>query len=62
MPLSCEIDAYGDFLQALGPNANPQVNSNMLHITGFIWSNIRRCACVSALCIRTSLSCFIIIS
>ena len=25
MPLTCEIDAYGDFLQALGPSANPEV-------------------------------------
>ena len=27
MPLTCEIDAYGDFLQALGPDANSEVNS-----------------------------------
>ena len=24
-PLTCEIDAYGDFLQALGPDATPNV-------------------------------------
>lgn len=29
MPLTCEIDAYGDFLQALGPDANPEVYSAM---------------------------------
>jgi len=25
-PLTCEIDAYGDFLQALGPDANSEVS------------------------------------
>ena len=25
MPLTCELDAYGDFLQALGPSANLEV-------------------------------------
>ena len=24
-PISCEIDAYGDFLQALGPEATEEV-------------------------------------
>ena len=24
-PIQCEIDAYGDFLQALGPKADPAV-------------------------------------
>ena len=31
MPLTCEIDAYGDFLQALGPNANAEVNYMCIH-------------------------------
>ena len=30
MPLTCEIDAYGDFLQALGPRANPEVRNSLL--------------------------------
>ncbi|XP_024114555.1 fucose-1-phosphate guanylyltransferase [Oryzias melastigma] len=32
-PLSCEIDAYGDFLQALGPEATVEYTSNTANVT-----------------------------
>jgi len=32
-PLSCEIDAYGDFLQALGPNANRDYTGNTANVS-----------------------------
>lgn len=32
-PLTCEIDAYGDFLQALGPNATIDYTSNTANVT-----------------------------
>ncbi|XP_051788910.1 fucose-1-phosphate guanylyltransferase [Erpetoichthys calabaricus] len=32
-PLDCEIDAYGDFLQALGPGATPDYFTNMKNVT-----------------------------
>lgn len=32
-PLTCEIDAYGDFLQALGPNANSMYTKNTVNVT-----------------------------
>ncbi|XP_055470325.1 fucose-1-phosphate guanylyltransferase [Psammomys obesus] len=32
-PLNCEIDAYGDFLQALGPGATAEYTENMSHVT-----------------------------
>uniref|UniRef100_A0A3Q4A8H1 GDP-fucose pyrophosphorylase domain-containing protein n=1 Tax=Mola mola TaxID=94237 RepID=A0A3Q4A8H1_MOLML len=32
-PLSCEIDAYGDFLQALGPKATIDYTSNTVNVT-----------------------------
>ena len=32
-PLSCEIDAYGDFLQALGPEATSDYCSNTANVT-----------------------------
>ena len=30
-PLDCEIDAYGDFLQALGPEATPEVSLSLYY-------------------------------
>ncbi|XP_003439856.1 fucose-1-phosphate guanylyltransferase [Oreochromis niloticus] len=32
-PLSCEIDAYGDFLQALGPKATIEYTNNTANVT-----------------------------
>lgn len=32
-PLNCEIDAYGDFLQALGPGATAEYTRNTSHVT-----------------------------
>lgn len=32
-PLSCEIDAYGDFLQALGPKATVEYTNNAANVT-----------------------------
>lgn len=32
-PLKCEIDAYGDFLQALGPNATIEYTSNTVNVS-----------------------------
>ncbi|XP_064186750.1 fucose-1-phosphate guanylyltransferase [Anguilla rostrata] len=32
-PLSCEIDAYGDFLQALGPGATSSYTKNTMNVT-----------------------------
>lgn len=32
-PLSCEIDAYGDFLQALGPRATMEYTNNTANVT-----------------------------
>lgn len=32
-PLQCEIDAYGDFLQALGPEATSDYCSNTANVT-----------------------------
>ncbi|XP_065903265.1 fucose-1-phosphate guanylyltransferase-like [Dysidea avara] len=32
-PLTCEIDAYGDFLQALGPDANSEYTTNTVNVT-----------------------------
>lgn len=32
-PLDCEIDAYGDFLQALGPNATIEYTNNTSNVT-----------------------------
>jgi hypothetical protein len=32
-PLKCEIDAYGDFLQALGPEASTDYCSNTANVT-----------------------------
>lgn len=32
-PLSCEIDAYGDFLQALGPEATVEYTNNTANVT-----------------------------
>lgn len=32
-PLNCEIDAYGDFLQALGPGATAEYTKNTSHVT-----------------------------
>ncbi|XP_063057537.1 fucose-1-phosphate guanylyltransferase [Engraulis encrasicolus] len=32
-PLTCEIDAYGDFLQALGPGASVEYTSNTSNVT-----------------------------
>ncbi|KAK7812315.1 hypothetical protein U0070_024585 [Myodes glareolus] len=32
-PLNCEIDAYGDFLQALGPGATAEYTRNTAHVT-----------------------------
>ncbi|XP_030640462.1 fucose-1-phosphate guanylyltransferase [Chanos chanos] len=32
-PLSCEIDAYGDFLQALGPGATAEYTNNTANVT-----------------------------
>lgn len=32
-PLNCEIDAYGDFLQALGPNATIDYTSNTVNVS-----------------------------
>ncbi|KAF7203104.1 fucose-1-phosphate guanylyltransferase [Nothobranchius furzeri] len=32
-PLSCEIDAYGDFLQALGPKATVEYTNNTTNVT-----------------------------
>ncbi|CAH6777218.1 fucose-1-phosphate guanylyltransferase [Phodopus roborovskii] len=32
-PLTCEIDAYGDFLQALGPGATAEYTKNTAHVT-----------------------------
>ncbi|KAJ8418608.1 hypothetical protein AAFF_G00001070 [Aldrovandia affinis] len=32
-PLSCEIDAYGDFLQALGPGATSAYTKNTVNVT-----------------------------
>ncbi|XP_061593613.1 fucose-1-phosphate guanylyltransferase [Cololabis saira] len=32
-PLDCEIDAYGDFLQALGPKATIEYTSNIANVT-----------------------------
>ncbi|XP_076860503.1 fucose-1-phosphate guanylyltransferase [Brachyhypopomus gauderio] len=32
-PLTCEIDAYGDFLQALGPGATVEYTSNTANVT-----------------------------
>lgn len=32
-PMHCEIDAYGDFLQALGPNATIEYTSNTANVT-----------------------------
>ncbi|KAL6091924.1 hypothetical protein STEG23_025882 [Scotinomys teguina] len=32
-PLHCEIDAYGDFLQALGPGATAEYTRNTSHVT-----------------------------
>lgn len=32
-PLKCEIDAYGDFLQALGPNATIDYTSNTVNVS-----------------------------
>ncbi|XP_051021425.1 fucose-1-phosphate guanylyltransferase isoform X3 [Acomys russatus] len=32
-PLNCEIDAYGDFLQALGPGATAEYIRNTSHVT-----------------------------
>ncbi|XP_061095950.1 fucose-1-phosphate guanylyltransferase isoform X2 [Conger conger] len=32
-PLSCEIDAYGDFLQALGPGATSSYTKNTVNVT-----------------------------
>ncbi|KAK5870149.1 hypothetical protein PBY51_024806 [Eleginops maclovinus] len=32
-PLDCEVDAYGDFLQALGPNAMIDYTSNTVNVT-----------------------------
>jgi len=34
-PLTCEIDAYGDFLQALGPDANSEVSISSSDVLGF---------------------------
>lgn len=31
--ISCEIDAYGDFLQALGPDASPEYCRNVKNVT-----------------------------
>ena len=32
-PIDCEIDAYGDFLQALGPEASADYTENVANIT-----------------------------
>ena len=32
-PLKCELDAYGDFLQALGPEASKQYCNNTANVT-----------------------------
>ncbi|XP_021051554.1 fucose-1-phosphate guanylyltransferase isoform X1 [Mus pahari] len=32
-PLNCEVDAYGDFLQALGPGATAEYTRNTSHVT-----------------------------
>jgi len=32
-PLTCELDAYGDFLQALGTEAEPGYCSNSANVT-----------------------------
>lgn len=32
-PIDCEIDAYGDFLQALGPEASPDYTKNVANVT-----------------------------
>lgn len=32
-PIDCEIDAYGDFLQALGPEASADYTKNVVNVT-----------------------------
>ena len=32
-PIDCEIDAYGDFLQALGPEASADYTENVANVT-----------------------------
>ena len=32
-PIDCEIDAYGDFLQALGPEASADYTKNVANVT-----------------------------
>ena len=32
-PIDCEIDAYGDFLQALGPDASADYTKNVANVT-----------------------------
>lgn len=32
-PIDCEIDAYGDFLQALGPDASASYTKNVANVT-----------------------------
>ena len=32
-PIDCEIDAYGDFLQALGPDASDEYTENVANVT-----------------------------
>ena len=32
-PIDCEIDAYGDFLQALGPDASANYTKNVANVT-----------------------------
>lgn len=32
-PIDCEIDAYGDFLQALGPKASADYTKNVANVT-----------------------------
>ena len=32
-PIDCEIDAYGDFLQALGPDASADYTENVANVT-----------------------------